>query len=69
MKTVKITNPEQIKFYLDNGLTPINVFDSYGKLVYEFNRDEQNWKVYRKWHNMKREHILKRYAERRKEVN
>ena len=48
MKTVKITNSEQIQFYLDNGLKPINVFDSYGTLVYEFNRDEQNWKVYRK---------------------
>ena len=68
-KTIKISNSEQSGFYVDNGLTPINIYRSNGMWVWEFNKDEQNQIVYKKWCDIKREGMLKRYTERhQKEV-
>ena len=68
-KTIKITDSEQSGFYIDNGLTPISVYRSSGELVWEFNKDEQNKIVYKKYCDFHRERLLERYNERRKKEN
>ena len=68
-KTIKITDSEQSGFYIDNGLTPISVYRSSGELVWEFNKDEQNQLVYKKWCAIKRERMLERFNERHKKEN
>ena len=68
-KTIKISNPEQSGFYVDNGLTPISVYRSNGMWVWEFNKDEQNKIVYKKYCDFHRERLLERYNERRKKEN
>ena len=68
-KTIKITDSEQSGFYIDNGLTPISIYRSSGELVWEFNKDEQNQLVYKKWCDIKRERMLERFNERHKKEN
>ena len=68
-KTIKISNPEQSGFYVDNGLTPINIYRSNGMWVWEFNKDEQNKIVYKKYCDFHRERLLERYNERHKKEN
>ena len=68
-KTIKISNPEQSGFYVDNGLTPISIYRSNGMWVWEFNKDEQNQIVYKKYCDFHRERLLERYNERRKKEN
>lgn len=68
-RTIKITDSEQSGFYVDNGLTPINIYRSYGMWVWEFNKDEQNKVVYKKWCDIRKERIVSKYkAKYKKEI-
>lgn len=49
-----------------NGLVPVRKYccELSGKLVWEFNKDEENKNVYKKWCDMEKEQMLKKYKER-----
>ena len=68
-KIIKIVDSEQSRFYVDNGLTPIRVYRSSNEMVWEFNKDEQNQLVYKKWCDFKKERMLERFKKRNSKEN
>ena len=49
-RTIKISDEKQVEFYINYGLVPIRKYfcELSEKIIWEFNRDEENKKVYKK---------------------